>query len=74
MLTEFYSSAQKSDESVTMCGMQLQQIVQRGIEKGHIEVEKRDEMLRTRFWRYLYNKELQNATVVYFDQINLLIN
>ena len=26
-------------------------------------------MLRTRFWRYLYNKELQNATVVYFDQI-----
>ena len=26
-------------------------------------------MLRTRFWRYLYNKELQNATVVHFDQI-----
>ena len=69
VLTEFYTSAQKSDESVTMWGMRLKQIVQRGIEKGQIEVEKRDEMLRTRFWRYSYNKELQNATVVHFDQI-----
>ena len=69
VLTGFYTSAQKSDESVTMWGMRLEEIVQRGIEKGQIEVEKRDEMLRTRFWRYLYNKELQNATVVYFDQI-----
>ena len=69
VLTEFYTSAQKSDESVTMWGMRLEQIVQRGIEKGQIEVEKRDEMLRTRFWRYLYNKQLQNATVVHFDQI-----
>ena len=69
VLTEFYTSAQKSDESVTMWGMRLEEIVQRGIEKGQIELEKRDEMLRTRFWRYLYNKELQNATVVYFDQI-----
>ena len=50
-------------------GYAAEQIVQRGIEKGQIELEKRDERLRTRFWQYLYNKEMQNATDVYFDKI-----
>ena len=69
VLTEFYTLAQKPDESVTMWGLRLEQLVQRGIEKGQIDEAKRDEMLRTRFWRYLYSKELQNATVMHFDQI-----
>ena len=69
VLTEFYTSAQKQDESVTMWGLRLEQLVQRGIEKGEIVEEKRDHMLRHRFWRYLYDTDLQNATVIHFDQI-----
>ena len=69
VLTEFYTSSQQPTESVTMWGLRLEEIVQRGIEKGQISEGQKDEMLRTRFWRNLYDKELQNATRVYYDQI-----
>ena len=69
VLTEFYTSSQQPTESVTMWGLRLEEIVQRGIEKGQISEGQKDEMLRTRFWRNLYNKELQNATRVYYDQL-----
>ena len=69
VLTEFYTSSQQPTESVTMWGLRLEEIVQRDIEKGQISEGQKDEMLRTRFWRNLYNKELQNATRVYYDQL-----
>lgn len=69
VLTEFYTSEQKPSESITMWSLRLEEIVQRGIDKGQIEEEKKDEMLRNRFWRYLHNKELQNATAVHFERI-----
>ena len=69
VLTEFYTSSQQPTESVTMWGLRLEEIVQRGIEKGQISEGQKDEMLRTRFWRNLYDKELQNATRVYYDQL-----
>ena len=70
VLTEFYTSSQQPTESVTMWGLlRSEEIVKRGIVKGQIIDEQKDEMLRTRFWRNLYDKELQNATRVYYDQI-----
>lgn len=69
VLTEFYTSAQKATESITMWSLRLEEIVQRGIDKGQIEESKKDEMLRNRFWRYLCNKELQNATAVHFERM-----
>ena len=50
-------------------GLSLEEIVQRGIEKGQISKGQKDEILRTRFWWNLYNKELQDATIVYYDQL-----
>ena len=52
-----------------MWGLRLEEIVQRAIEKGHLNDNQKDEMLRTKFWRALYSKELQNATRVYYHQI-----
>ena len=69
VLHEFYTASQRSDESVTMWGLRLEEIVQKAIEKGHITESQKNEMLRTKFWRALYSVELKNATRVYFEQI-----
>ena len=47
VLTEFYTSSQQPTESVTMWGLRLEEIVQRGIEKGQISEGQKDEMLRS---------------------------
>ena len=57
VLHEFYTASQRSDESVTMWGLRLEEIVQKAIEKGHITESQKNEMLRTWFWRALYSVE-----------------
>lgn len=69
VLHEFYTASQRSDESVTMWGLRLEEIVQKAVEKGHINESQKNEMLRTKFWRALHSVELKNATRVYFEQI-----
>ncbi|XP_045206361.2 trichohyalin-like [Mercenaria mercenaria] len=67
VLTEFYMARQKRDEGIAEWGIRLESIIQTAIEKGHIQESQKDEMLKTRFWRQLYNEDLKNATRMYFE-------
>ena len=40
ILQEFFTAAQKSDETVTMCGLRIEEILQRAIEKGEVATDR----------------------------------
>ncbi|KAH3821097.1 hypothetical protein DPMN_122855 [Dreissena polymorpha] len=42
-------------------------MIQRALEKGEIQENKKDEILRTKYWKYLRNSELKNATRVFYE-------
>ena len=69
VLQEFYTVHQEEEESVTDWGLRLEQILQRAIEKGHVTEERKDQMLRDKFWRSLYNQDLKNATKIYHQSV-----
>lgn len=67
ILQSFYLASQRADESVAAWGLRLEEILQVAIKKGHIEPEKRNGMLRSKFWKALKSEKLKNATRVYFE-------
>lgn len=69
MLSEFYMSKQRKEEGVSDWGVRLEGIVQTAIDKGQISENQRDRMLKTRFWRHLYDEDLKNATRMYFETV-----
>ena len=68
ILQEFYTAVQQPEESVTMWSLRLEEIFQRVAQKSVIPAKLKNEMLRERFWRSLYNTDLQNATQVHYHQ------
>ncbi|XP_053391393.1 trichohyalin-like [Mercenaria mercenaria] len=62
VLGEFYQSKQGKDETIAEWGIRLESMLQIALEKNQIHKSQKDEMLRSRFWRYLYNDDLKNAT------------
>ena len=73
IMQEFYTAAQKADESVTLWGIRIEQIVQRAVEKGYITHEQKDTMLKDRFWWYLRNVDLGNTSKIHYVQAKILI-
>lgn len=69
VLQEFYTVHQEENESVTDWGLRLEQILQRAKEKGHVNEERKDQMLRDKFWRSLYDQNLKNATKIYHQSL-----
>ena len=69
VLQEFYTATQKVDESVATWGLRLEEILQKAIVKGHVKLEEKNDMLRTKFWRSLRSDRLKNATRVHFESI-----
>ena len=69
ILQEFFTAAQNSDETVTMWGLRIEEILQRAIEKGEVPSERRNHLLKDKFWRSLHSFDLKIATKVYFDKI-----
>lgn len=67
IIEEFYSSKQRKGESISAWGLRLENLVQVAIEKGHIQENQRDDMLKSRFWRYLEDEDLKNATRLTFE-------
>ena len=57
IMKEFYTAAQKQDESVTAWGLRLEEILQRATEKGHIKAEEKNDLLKDTFWRGLRVKD-----------------
>ena len=72
VLKEFYTVHQEENESVTDWGLRLEQILQRAIEKGHVTEERKDQMLRDKFWRSLYDQNLKNATKIHHQSVLVL--
>ena len=68
ILQEFYSAVQQPEENVMIWSLRLEEILQREAQKSVIPAEQKNEMLRERFWRSLYNTDLQNATQVHYHQ------
>ena len=69
VLQEFYTAAQKQDETVTAWGLRLEEMLQKAVTKGHIRKEETDSMLRNKFWKYLRNERLKNATRTKFETL-----
>ena len=69
ILQEFFTATQNSDETVTMWGLRIEEILQRTIEKGEVASERRNHLLKDKFWRSLHSFDLKIATKVYFDKI-----
>ena len=67
VLQEFYTAEQRADESTVDWGLRLENILQRAIE-DHVSGDK-NEMLKSKFWRSLYNQDLKNATKMYRESI-----
>lgn len=70
VLQEFYTAAQKADESVTTWGLRLEEILQKAVIKGHVKPEDKNDMLRSNFWKHLRSEKLKNATRVHFESIS----
>lgn len=69
VLQEFYTASQKAEETVAAWGLRLEEILQKAVNKGHVKVEDKNDMLRTKFWRSLRSDRLKNATRVHFESI-----
>ena len=69
VLQEFYTAEQGQDESTVDWGLRLENVQQRAIEKNHVTGEKH-EILKSKFWRSLYNQDLKNAIKMYKESIH----
>ena len=68
VLQEFYTAEQRQDASTVDWGLRLENVLQRAIEKNHVTGDQ-NEMLKSKFWRSLYNQDLKNATKMYKESI-----
>ena len=69
VLQEFYTAEQRQDESTVDWGLRLENVLQRAIEKNHVTGDK-NEMLKSKFLRSLYNQDLKNATKMYKESMH----
>ena len=68
VLQEFYNEQQRENETVSDWGLRLEEIIRRAIEKGDVNHEAKDKMLRNKFWKYLRSDRLKQATQIYYKQ------
>jgi len=67
IMEENYKAKQEKEEDIFAWGIRLEELVQKAIDRGEIQTHRREQMLRTRFWKYLRNKELKNATRIFYE-------
>lgn len=70
ILQEFYTATQKSDESVTAWGLRLEEILQKAVDKGHVRLDEKNDMLKTKFWRSLRSDRLKTATRIHYETMS----
>lgn len=69
LLQQFYSENQQPNQSVAEYGMKLESIIQLAVEKGQINAQAKNEMLRSKFWSGLRDPLLKNASRYKYDTI-----
>ena len=62
VMQEFYSERQRANETVTEWGLRIEELLQRAIEKGHVDELKKQEMLCNKFWKFLFSERFKNTT------------
>ena len=58
----FYTAEQKAEESIAEWGLRLEEIIQMTSTNLQLSREEKNDMLKEKFWRSLYNREIKNAT------------
>ena len=67
ILEEFYSASQLEKESVSEWGIRIESMWQEAVKKGEVEDVKRDQKLKTRFWKGLRNEKIKEATRISYE-------
>ena len=67
VMEEFYSSMQTREEGVSAWDSRLKGLVQTVVEKGTFLEYQREDMLKKRFWKHLYNEDLKNVTRLAYE-------
>ncbi|XP_062610021.1 uncharacterized protein LOC134271821 [Saccostrea cucullata] len=62
IMQKFYSDHQQEGESIVSYGSRLEQCSSKAVKVGHIDVNAKDPMLRSKFWSGLRSTQLRNAT------------
>lgn len=70
LLQKFYTEKQQPNQTVADYGMKLESLLQSAIERGHVNPESKDDMLRSKFWSGLRDPLLRNATRHKYDCIS----
>ncbi|KAH3793779.1 hypothetical protein DPMN_147300 [Dreissena polymorpha] len=66
----FYNAKQEKDEDISTWAIRLETLIQKAINHNEMQEDKKDAMLRTRFWRHFRNTDLRNATRVYYETVS----
>ena len=69
LLQKFYMESQQPNQSVAEYGMKIEGILQLAIDKGQINPQAKNEMLRSKFWSGLRDPLLKNASRYKYDTI-----
>jgi hypothetical protein len=69
IMQEFFNAKQRPDESVTLFGCRLENLLQTAIECGHLNRGSKNDLLRNKFWTSLYSDQLKSQTRHKYDTI-----
>ncbi len=69
VMQQFYTVTQAENESVTAFGCRLESLLQVAIDKGHVSLHAKNDMLRSKFWTSLRNERLKNQTRHKYDTV-----
>ena len=69
IMQQFYTESQKTGESAAVWACRIEDLLQRAVEKGHIAVSAKNDMLRNKFWTGLVDDRLKNASRHKYDTV-----
>lgn len=69
LIKQFYTEAQRPDETVASWGCRLEQILTQAATRGQVDKTAMDSMLRKKFWGELYNEKIKMAVRHRLDSV-----
>lgn len=69
IMQQFYTESQQANESAAVWACRIEDLLQRAVEKGHVTLSAKNDMLRNKFWTGLKDDRLKNASRHKYDSI-----
>ena len=69
IMQQFYTESQKAGASAAVWACRIEDLLQRAVEKRHVEVKAKNDMLRNKFWTGLIDDRLKNASRHKYDTV-----